>query len=48
LAILIKGLSEAERKNWSCLSPAQQDEFSNFSGESLELSKMDKAANTGF
>jgi len=48
LAILIKVLSEAERKNWNCLSPAQPNEFSNFSGASLELSKMDKPANTGF
>jgi hypothetical protein len=28
-------LSETQRKNWNCLSSAQQDEFSNFSGASL-------------
>jgi len=44
---LIKVLSEVARKNWNCLSPAQQDEFSNFSGASLALSKMDKPASAG-
>jgi hypothetical protein len=48
LTILIKVLSEAERKNWNCLSPAQQGEFSNFSGASLALSKMVKPAKAGF
>ncbi len=47
LAILIKVLCEAERKNWNCLSPAQRDEFSNFSAANLALSKMGKPANAG-
>ena len=35
-------------ENWNCLSPAQRDEFSNFSEASLALSKMDKPAHAGF
>jgi hypothetical protein len=47
LNILRNVLSETERKNWSCLSPAQQDEFSNFSGVSLARFKMGKPASAG-
>ncbi len=47
LNILRNVLSETQRKNWSCLSPAQQDEFSNFSGGSLARSKMGKPASAG-
>ncbi len=45
--ILLNVLSETERKNWNCLSPAQQGEFSNFSGVSLARSKMGKSASAG-
>jgi hypothetical protein len=47
LNILRNVLSETQRKNWSCLSPAQQEEFSNFSGVSLARSKMGKQASAG-
>jgi hypothetical protein len=44
LNILLNVLSETQRKNWNCLSPAQQDEFFNFSGVSLARFKMGKPA----
>jgi hypothetical protein len=47
LNILRNVLSETQRKNWNCLSPAQQDEFYNFSDGSLARSKMDKPASAG-
>jgi hypothetical protein len=47
LNILRNVLSETQRKNWNCLSTAQQDEFSNFSGVSLARSKMGKPASAG-
>jgi hypothetical protein len=47
LNILLNVLSETQRKNWNCLSPAQQDGFSNFSGVSLARSKMGKPASAG-
>jgi hypothetical protein len=40
-------VSKTQRKNWNCLSPAQQDEFSNFSGVSSARSKMGKPASAG-
>jgi hypothetical protein len=48
LDILLNVLSEAQRKIWNCLSPAQQDEFSNLSGVSLARSNVSKPASAGF
>jgi hypothetical protein len=47
LNILRNVLSETARKNWNCLSPAQQDGFSKFSGVSFARSKMGKPASLG-
>jgi hypothetical protein len=47
LNILLNVLSETQRKNWNCLSPARQNEFFNFSGVSLARSKMGKSASAG-
>ena len=47
LAILTQVLSEAERKNWNCLSPAMRGEFSNFSKASLELFKNGQTSERG-
>jgi hypothetical protein len=42
LTILQSVLGEAKRKNSNCLSPAQQDEFLNFSEASHRTLKMGK------
>jgi hypothetical protein len=47
LNILRNVLSETQRKNGNCLSPVQQDEFSNFSCVSLARFKMGKPASAG-